>query len=122
MCMLISFFFQLPADLERTINERKQRMTKFNLPSLPFVIVEGPNYSNINKVYVSFQNCFYILPTVLKAIDVCFALFQVLILKYPVECEHIWLFLQRAVYGLESDYDNIPNIIDLSNKVKRRLT
>lgn len=41
----------------------------------------------------------------LQAVDTCFKTFFVLDIKYPRQCEHVWEFLQSAIYeipGIES--------------------
>lgn len=87
---------------------------------LPFVIVEAPTYTEIKNIYVSFNDVLYNVVSVLKGVDICFQLFHVLNLVYPFQSEHIWLFIQLSIYNLESKFDNIPNIIDIANKIKRK--
>lgn len=88
---------------------------------LPFVIVEAPNYTEIKNIYVSFDTILYKVISVLKGIDVCFQLIHVLNLVYPFEAEHIWMFIQLAMYNLKTKFDNIPNILDIVNKIKIHL-
>lgn len=76
---------------------------------------------NIKDIHVSSDSFMYKAPSVLKAIDICFTLTHVLNLKYPYESEHVWLFIQRAMYDMKTRYDNVPNIIDIVNKVQLKV-
>lgn len=60
----------------------------------------------------------YRVVSVLKAVDICFQLMHTLNLKYPYECEHVWMFIQLGIYNLKTVYDKIPNILDIVNKIK----
>ncbi|CAG9822215.1 unnamed protein product [Phaedon cochleariae] len=105
-------------DLENVVEGKRATMKKYGLPMLPFVIVESPTYTEIKNIYVSFDRTVYKLISVLKAIDVCFQLIHVLNLVYPFESEHIWMFIQLSMYELKTNFDNIPSILDVVNKIK----
>jgi hypothetical protein len=92
-------------------------MQKYGLPFQPFVILQGPTYTDIQKVFVSFEDVLYEPVTFLKALDICFQLTHVLNLNYPYESHHIWLFIQITMYNMKTAYDNIPNIINIASKI-----
>ena len=48
---------------------------------------------------------FYRVDSVVEALDVCFKLFHSLHTSYPTESSHIWVVLQRAVYGIKTQWD-----------------
>lgn len=71
-------------------------MEKYNLPTLPFIVIEGPSYSEIKNIYVSYNEIVYQVATVLKALEVCFQFMHVFNLKYPYECEHNYVVIYSA--------------------------
>lgn len=82
---------------------------------LAFIIVIGKQHLDITEITVSFNDK-NSLPTILKALDVCFHIFHVFNVKYPTQSEHIWLFMQIVIYNLRTKFDNIPRILDLAHK------
>lgn len=96
-------------------------MQKYGLPVQPFVIVQGPTHTDIKKVFVSFEDVLYETVTFLKALDICFQLTHILNLIYPYESHHIWLFIQISIYNLKTEFDNIPNIINIASKVNAQI-
>ena len=77
----------------------------------PFVI-QGPTYTDINKIFVSFENALHEPVTFLKALNICFQLTHVLNLDYQYESHHIWLFIEISIYNMKIVFDNISNIIN----------
>ncbi|XP_030762270.1 uncharacterized protein LOC115887090 [Sitophilus oryzae] len=111
---------KIPGDIPKAIEDKKKKLAKYGLTLQPFVIIEGASYNNISNVYVSFNNILYKVNSVLKGVDTCFQIITIFDLKYPYEAEHVWLFLQKSVYNIHTKYDNIPNILDIINKIKNR--
>ncbi|XP_030750822.1 uncharacterized protein LOC115879167 isoform X2 [Sitophilus oryzae] len=109
---------KIPGDIPNIIDEKRKKLVKYGLPLLPFVIIEGASYTDINQIYVSYDSIMYRVVSVLKAVDICFQLMHTLNLKYPYECEHVWMFIQLGIYNLKTVYDKIPNILDIVNKIK----
>lgn len=69
--------------------------------------------------YVIIDDLKYEVATVRKAVDICFKSFQVFNAKYPAECEKIWYFLQRALYGFETEFDcKSPSVLTILNSIK----
>ncbi|XP_031329053.1 uncharacterized protein LOC116160061 [Photinus pyralis] len=107
----------LPGDIQTAIEKKREKLLKEGLVLQPFIIVQGTG-TIINHIYVSVDNTLYIVPSILKAVDVCFRCYHVFHLKYPIEAEHCWLFIQLALYKFKTKWDMpIPNIFDLVNKV-----
>lgn len=69
--------------------------------------------------YVIIDDLKYELPTVRKAVDICFKSFHTFNAKYPAECEKVWYFLQRGVYEFETEFDcKSPIVLTILNSVK----
>jgi hypothetical protein len=45
---------------------------------------------------------------VLEAVDICLKATFVFKLSYPPAARSAWLFLQKAVYDIATEYDSIP--------------
>lgn len=75
-------------------------------------MVVGLDIKNITSSYVIIDQNLYKVPSVLKAIDICFKVFHVLHVQYPLECEQIWLFLQKAIYKISTTWDKKIPIVD----------
>lgn len=56
------------------------------------------------------------MESTLKAIDVTFKAFHALYANYPVESERIWLFLQKAIYNIETQWDKQEGIVTVLAK------
>ncbi|KAF5270171.1 hypothetical protein FQR65_LT05651 [Abscondita terminalis] len=109
----------VPGDVQNAIDIKHKKMKDLDLSVQPFIIVEG-NASVVNKIYVVINRTIYVVPTLLRALDIIFKAFHVFKLRYPVECEHIWMFIQLSIYNIKTKWDNnIPNVIDLVNKVQK---
>lgn len=115
-----TYTFQLPGDIERVVQQRNARFQKYGQqPLQPFVVVEANN-TEVKNTYVSLDNILYKVPSVLKGLDVCFKIYHVLNLKYVLQSEHIWLFIQWCVYGIDTKFDKkIPAILDIVNKINQ---
>lgn len=72
--------------------------------------------------YTTFDGILYQLPTLLKCLDVCFKITQILNLKYNMECSNIWHFIQRKVYNIQTVYDKIsPCVALLENTLDKAM-
>lgn len=75
----------------------------------PIIVTVGPTTTSIDQVYVAVAGSIYRLTSVMKAFDVCFQSYMALYLKYPLESERLWIFVQRVLYHIELDLDkNVP--------------
>lgn len=93
------------ADVRQIITERRNKFAEFGLTLQPFVIIVGPNLSEMRSYLVIVNNTMYVLPNILAAIDVCFKVTWVINAQYPAECLSTWLFIQKALYKLKKPCD-----------------
>lgn len=70
----------------------------------PIPVIVGP-LETISFALVIINNTRYSLPSALKAVDFCFKCYHALNALYPVESEHVWLFLQKYLYNIETPLD-----------------
>ena len=108
--------------LEEYSGARKKECEQHEQTWQPQVLVLGTDAAHIEQIFLLVDNTSYIMTSVLKAIDVCFKLTFVTNLNYAVECQSVWLFLQRALYNIETPYDKVtPRVNELSGSIKRCL-
>ncbi|RXG56726.1 hypothetical protein Avbf_15154 [Armadillidium vulgare] len=72
----------------------------------PFVIaVVGTSSQSLQSFYTYVDGVRYKLPTLLAAVDLCFKAIQVFHLEYPVACINTWWFVQKGLYGINTQCD-----------------
>lgn len=86
-----TFILMAPSavELELVIDKLKNQSTSIQ----PCILIVG-SLLYPKQVMVYFDDVKYKIITVLKAIDVCFKIFHVFNLEYPLESYNVWLFLQ----------------------------
>lgn len=78
----------------------------------PIICVVGTDLSDIQDFYVYYFNTYYKLPNIMKSIDVCFKIFHVFNLKYPLECSAVWNLIQKYIYDIHTDYDEKTALLE----------
>ncbi|XP_011859109.1 PREDICTED: uncharacterized protein LOC105556622 [Vollenhovia emeryi] len=102
------------ADTINIQERRREVMKKLGLTLQPFIIVVGPTLSEISSFYVCVDKVLYKVPSVLKALEICFKCFHVLNAVYPPESEHLWLLLQRSLFMFSTKWDKMaPYIMEI---------
>lgn len=86
-------------------------MQLFRLTVQPYIIIVGPTLHEISEYYVRIDKILYTVPSMLKAVDICFKAFHFLNAKYPPESEHLWLLIQRTLYNFTTKWDKIISYI-----------
>ncbi|KAK9736409.1 hypothetical protein QE152_g12506 [Popillia japonica] len=105
------------SEVHISIDKKREKATKYGVTVQPYVLAVGPDLNNIISSYLVIDRNVYKVQSMLKAIDICFKTYRALHLQYPLECEQIWLFLQKAIYGISTPCDKkIPICRD--SKVK----
>ena len=65
----------------------------------------GPTISDIKSVYVSIATLLFKVDGVVEGLDVIFKSFHSLHTSYPQESSHIWITIQRGIYGFQTEWD-----------------
>lgn len=86
----------------------------------PLICIIGDEYINSKEFFVYYFNTYYKFPNIVKAVDLCFKIFHVFNLKYPIESVLVWTFLQNYIYDIHTEFDVrssalISLMSDLSN-------
>lgn len=104
---------QLIADITKIQEEKRKAAVDLGITLQPFIIAVGPSNADISDVFISVDDTLYKVSSVLKAIDLCFKIFQVFDVEYPIESAHIWLLFQIILYGYKNSSDKMtPNITE----------
>ncbi|KAJ8674205.1 hypothetical protein QAD02_014671 [Eretmocerus hayati] len=95
----------ISGDLSRVRAEVVEQAAKRREKIQPYIIIVG-ELEAISDIYVNVDNVLYQVSSVLEAIDICFKVFFVFHLQFPYDSQHLWLMIQRGVYGITTDYDS----------------
>lgn len=93
------------AELQEAITRRKEKYIKLGLTLQPMVIVVGPNINDINQYFVTVDDTYYELHSIVVAVDCCFKIIHALNAEYPTESLPVWSFIQKAFYKIRTTYD-----------------
>lgn len=66
---------------------------------------------------MSVDEVLYKIGNPLRAIDVCFKIIHATHSKYSLVTETLWLFLQKAIYNINTDWDR--NFVSVNNLLSR---
>lgn len=90
------------------ISKMTDRCAKEKRSIQPLIIAVGGSIYLIETYFVYYFGTFYKCSSFLKALDTCFKLFFILHLSFPIECELIWVFIQKHFFkiNLKSDVKN----------------
>lgn len=101
-------FFQNFTQLKEIDIEKKEKALRKGLSIQPYMIFvnDGNNDLEVSSYYVLINSNYIKLESCLKAIDVCFKCFFAFHLNFPIECEVLWIFIQKYFYDITTKFDN----------------
>lgn len=88
----------------RLRQEAQSRAIDLNLPIQPFLIIVG-SIEDVQDVYVCIDNELYKVQGLLQGLDICFKIFHVFNLEYPMASEHLWILIQKGIYNINLPCD-----------------
>lgn len=68
-------------------------------PIQPFIIIIGTSV-NPKEIFIFFDCLKYKLFSITSAVDICFKIFHLFNLEYPVQSSIVWLFIQKYFYAI----------------------
>lgn len=77
-----------------------------NVPIQTFILICGTLYK-LKKNYCIFDCIKYKLFSITSAIIVCFTIFHIFNLEYPIESSIVWFFIQKYLFTLNTKYDKV---------------
>lgn len=75
--------------------------SEYSLPHQPYIIICGKDIGSITKSYLIVGEVKFSFDNFMDAVALCFKLFHVLKLDYPVASCHICSFFQLAIFNLQ---------------------
>lgn len=91
--------------MENVRKEKLKKSQKINSTVQPFILVVGVENTHLSDFYVIIDNVPLKCISFVHALDTCFKSFFVLNLKYPIESELAWLFLQKYFFNITTPTD-----------------
>ena len=100
--------FQESGKLQEIIEKRRTVLAKYHHTLQPFVAAIGRPKQLPRQYLIIIDKQTYETKSAVEALDACFKIFFAVNSKYPSECRHLWLIIQRCVYQYEdpADYKN----------------
>ena len=86
----------------------------------PFLIVVGNNICEVEHIYLYFDGIKYIFKNFVRALDICFKIFYLFNLEYPIDSS-FWQFIDAYFYNVNSgkfkNYTKVHIICDELNNL-----
>jgi len=86
------------------------RRPKSSVFSQAFIIVIGTPLKP-NQILVYFDSIKYKVFNITRAIDICFKLFNLFNLQYPLQSCAVWMFIQKFYYSISTKYDTPHQLV-----------
>jgi hypothetical protein len=74
----------------------------------PLICVVGADFQIAKDFYVYYFNTYYKFSSIIRAVDICFKIFQVFNLKYSIQSILVWTFIQHYFYNIHCESDVTP--------------
>lgn len=97
--------FQDIDSLNTHLEQRRRTYIENHLTEQPLPVIVGNNLVNIEASYVAINTLLFKVETPLEAVDTCFKIIHTLNVKYSVEAEVPWTFIQRYIYEIMSEHN-----------------
>jgi len=93
------------SELQETVTRRKNKYAQLGCTLQPFIIIVGPSLNEIRQFFVYVDNTYYILNSIVGAVDCCFKVIHALNLKYLLEYLQVWTFIQKLFFKIKTVWD-----------------
>ncbi|XP_050055071.1 uncharacterized protein LOC126549573 [Aphis gossypii] len=93
------------AELQESITRRKQKYEQLAFTLQPLIIIIGPTISDIAQYFILVDDTYYLVNSIITAVDCCFKIIHALHAEYPVESKPVWYFIQKGCYKLKTSWD-----------------
>ncbi|XP_017467416.1 PREDICTED: uncharacterized protein LOC108359857, partial [Rhagoletis zephyria] len=86
------------SNLEETLAEIRDRFSQKNNTLQPIIIATGSSINCLDNFFVYLDGTKLKFSSFLAALDLCFKVFQVFDVQYPLYCKGVWLFIQKFFF------------------------
>jgi len=76
----------------------------------PCILVIG-SLNDPKQILVYFDNIKYVVFSSTKAFDICFKIYHVFNIEYPMESIDVWQFIQTFFYNIHTKYDKTSSLL-----------
>lgn len=87
-------------------------------PPQPIVIIIGETLDEITESFVLIEEILYKFKTIFEAVDNCFKIIHGLKMRYPDQSKHVWIFLQKVVFKIETSEQEYISINALISELQ----
>ncbi|XP_039309452.1 uncharacterized protein LOC120358647 [Solenopsis invicta] len=109
----------IPGDMILIRQEARKRAEMLNLTLQPYIVILG-SLDEVKETYIQVDDILYKANSTLEAIDVCFKIYHVFQVSYPIMSEYLWMLIQKGIYHFTTKWDFIiPNIEYILSKVTK---
>ncbi|XP_072766491.1 uncharacterized protein [Anoplolepis gracilipes] len=109
--------FDIPGDMTLIKEEARKTAEILKITLQSYIVILG-SLSEVKEIYVQIDDILYKTNSTLKAIDVCFKIFHVFQVSYPLMSEHFWMLIQKGIYNLNTKWDSIiPSTQHILSKI-----
>lgn len=98
--------------------ERVEAARKAKVSVQPYIAYIGDFESGLGPFYVVIDNFCYKFTTFLRALDVIFKSFWALDVDYPPGAKHIYILLEKAVFGLNEADQHMPTVTEFLQQLE----
>lgn len=93
------------------LSRLQDTLRSYDLQMQPRPVVSGP-FEDIVAAHIFVNAVQYDLESAVRAVEACFKIYFALNASYPPEAKSAWLFIQKAVFGINSSSDGkIPSAV-----------
>ncbi|KAB0803170.1 hypothetical protein PPYR_00140 [Photinus pyralis] len=116
-----SFFINVNAfsDIDQLIETREKKLLAYGFPMQPFGAVVGIEEKQFCIVLYGKK---FVVNSSIRVLELLYKVIHALNLEYPIECKHIWLFIQEIVFKTvtTSKHSSTACVIaDISNQIEQ---
>ncbi|KAH0537987.1 hypothetical protein KQX54_002732, partial [Cotesia glomerata] len=94
--------------------ERKNQLLKYGLTEQPLPVLIGAELTSIEKRLVIIIDIRYEADSNIECVDYCFKSYFALYLEYSKESLYPWIFLQEAIYKIDTEDRTTVPALDTS--------
>ncbi|XP_073822426.1 uncharacterized protein isoform X2 [Musca autumnalis] len=103
-------------------DETRNRIKRIKTETQPKIYLVGDTVKPLSVAYVDICGTRMKFENPLKAIDACFYSYMAMNVKYPIACVHVWTFIQKIIYDINTPYDTIiPAVSTLINELRKNV-
>ncbi|XP_032682238.1 uncharacterized protein LOC116849316 [Odontomachus brunneus] len=99
---------KIPGQVQNFIAERREKIcNQFGRSASvqPYILYVAKQLDVIDEIFVVIDDFYYKLGTFQQALDICFKTFFVLDMVFTAQCDHVWLLIQKTLYGFTTTED-----------------